>query len=135
MNKNIALLAIALLSACAAQDRQPTQDTEQAVRDFIDVRELEEVDQMRTSNRDSWQKIDQNFIIYEASKETYLLEFVRRCYELDQYPVVPDERKSGNLVRARFDTVRGCFIKKLFLLTEGEVVELKAIGESPGSRN
>ena len=135
MNKNIALLAIALLSACAAQDREPTQDTEQAVRDFIDVRELEEVDNMRTSNRDGWQKIDQNFIIYETRKETYLLEFVRSCFELDQYPVVPDERKSGNLVRARFDTVRGCYIARLFLLTEGDVVELKAIGESPGSRN
>jgi hypothetical protein len=135
MNKNIALLAIALLSACAAQDETPTQDTEQAVRDFIDVRELAEADNMRTSNRDKWQKIDQNFIIYETSKETYLLEFVRRCFELDQYPVVPDERRSGNLVRARYDTVRGCRIAKLFPLTEGEVAELKAIGESPGSRN
>jgi hypothetical protein len=135
MNKNIALFAIVLLSACAAQDRAPTQDTEQAVRDFIDVRELAEADQMRSSNRDSWHKIDQNFIIYEASKETYLLEFVRRCYELDQYPVVPDERKSGNLIRARFDTVRGCRIAKLFPLTEADAAELKAIGESPGSRN
>ena len=135
MNKNIGLLAIALLSACAAQDETPTQDTEQAVRDFIDVRELAEADTMRTSNRDGWQKIDQNFIIYETSKETYLLEFVRSCLELDQYPVVPDERRSGNLVRARYDTVRGCRIAKLFPVTEGEVAELKAIGESPGSRN
>ena len=135
MNKNIALFAVALLTACAAQERATTQDTEQAVRDYIDVRELAEVDQMRTSNRDHWQKIDQNFIIYEARREFYLLEFVHRCPELDQYPVVPDVRKSGNTVRARFDTVRGCHIAKLFPLTEGDVAELKAIGESPGSRN
>jgi hypothetical protein len=135
MNKTIALFAIALLSACASQERATTQDTEQAVRDFIDVRELAETDDMRTSNRDRWDAIDQNFIIYEANKETYLIEFVRRCHELDEFPVVPDSRQSGNLVRARFDTLRGCRIAKMFPLTEGEVAELKAIGESPGSRN
>lgn len=135
MNKTSALFAIVLLSACAAQDRATTQDTEQAVRDFIDVRELAEADVMRTSSRDRWDEIDQNFIIYEARKETYLIEFVRRCIELNQYPVVPDARQSGNLVRARFDTLRGCRIAKMFPLTEGEVEELMAIGESPGSRN
>jgi hypothetical protein len=135
MNKTIALFAVALLSACASQERATTQDTEQAVRDFIDVRELAETDDMRTSNRDRWDAIDQNFIIYEANKETYLIEFVRRCHELDELPVVPDSRHSGNLVRARFDTLRGCRIAKMFPLTEGEVAELKAIGESPGSRN
>ena len=135
MNKTIALFAIALLSACASQERATTQDTEQAVRDFIDVRELAETDDMRTSNRDRWDAIDQNFIIYEANKEVYLIEYVRRCHELDEFPVVPDARQSGNLVRARFDTLRGCRIAKMFPLTEGEVAELKAIGESPGSRN
>jgi len=135
MNKTSVLFAAVLLSACAAQDRATTQDAEQAVRDFIDVRELAEADDMRTSNRDHWQDIDQNFVIYEARKEAYLIEFVRRCYELDQVPVVPDVRKSGNIVRARFDTLRGCRIARMYPLTEGEVEELKAIGESPGSRN
>ena len=133
--KTISIFAIALLSACASQERATTQDTEQAVRDFIDVRELAETEDMRTSNRDRWNALDQNFILYEAGKETYLLEFVRRCHELDDLPVVADLRKSGNLVRARFDTLRGCRIAKLFPLTESEVAELKAIGESPGSRN
>ena len=139
MTRSSALITIAfataLLSACASQDRATTQDTEQAVRDFIDVRELAEAEDMRTSNNDSWEEIDENFIIYEARSETYLLEFVRRCHELNQVPVVPDVRKSGNTVRARFDTLRGCRIAKMFPLTEGEVAELKAIGESPGSRN
>ncbi len=135
MNKANTLFALVLLSACATQDDQVTQDVEQAVRDFIEVRELPEADEMRTSNSDNWDQIDQNFILYEARRKVYLIEFMRRCYELDQYPVVPDQRRSANTVSARFDTIRGCLIAKIFPLTEGEVEELRAIGESPGSRN
>ena len=134
--KNKAVIAIfVMLTACAAQEEATTQDTEQAVRDFITVRQLQEAREMRTSNNDSWEEIDENFVIYTTRREVFLLEFTRRCYELNQHPVVADERKSGNVVHARFDTFRGCQIAKLFPLTEGEVAELSAIGESPGSRN
>jgi hypothetical protein len=134
--KNKAVIAIlVMLTACAAQEEATTQDTEQAVRDFIAVRQLQEAKEMRTSNNDSWEEIDENFVIYTTRREVFLLEFTRRCYELNQHPVVADERKSGNVVHARFDTLRGCQIAKLFPLTEGEVAELSAIGESPGSRN
>jgi hypothetical protein len=131
----VSAIVIALLSACAAQEGAITQDIEQAVRDFIAVREMAEADEIRTASNDRWEKIDQNFIIYEARKGSYLIEFSRRCHELDEYPVVPDARTSGNVVRARFDTLRGCRIAKMFPLTEGETAELMTIGESPGSRN
>ncbi len=130
-----AMIGVAMLAACAARKELVTQDTEQAVRDFIEVRQLAETDLMRTSNDDHWDLIDQNFIIYEARKKMFLVEFSRRCFELDEFPVVPDVRSSGNTVRARFDTLRGCRIARIFPLTEGEVEELKSIGESPGSRN
>ena len=134
--KSQAVIAIlVMLTACAAQEEATTQDTEQAVRDFIAVRQLQEAKEMRVSNNDHWDEIDENFLIYTTRHEVFLLEFTRRCYELNQYPVVADERKSGNVVRARFDTLRGCHIAKLFPLTEGELAELSAIGESPGSRN
>lgn len=135
MNKAPTLFVLILLSACVTQEELDTQDVEQAVRDFIAVRELPEADAMRTSNSDNYDQIDQNFILYEARNKFYLIEFMRRCYELDQYPVVPDERRNANTVSARFDTLRGCRIAKIFPLTEGEVEELRAIGESPGSRN
>ena len=89
MNKANALFALMLLSACVTQEELDTQDVEQAVRDFVEVRELPEANDMRTSNSDSWDQIDQNFILYEARKKFYLIEFTRRCYELDQYPVAP----------------------------------------------
>jgi hypothetical protein len=126
---------LATLTACATQEDATTQDIEQAVRDFIAVRELVEAREIRTSNNDHWEEIDQNFIIYEARRDVFLIEFMRRCHELNEYPVVADERKSGNVLRSRFDTLRGCNIASIYPLTEGEVAELSAIGESPGSRN
>lgn len=135
MKSTAAIAMFTMLTACAAQEERTTQDTEQAIRDFIAVREMQEVKEMRTSNDDHWEEIDQKFVIYKTRREAFLVEFTRRCYELNEYPVVPDQRQSGNVVSARFDTLRGCHIAKLFPLTEGEVAELSAIGESPGSRN
>jgi hypothetical protein len=77
-----------ILAACASQEEQVTQDTEQAVRDFIAVRGLPEADKIRTDGNDRWKKIDQNFVIYEKRKEAFLIEFSRRCHELDETPVV-----------------------------------------------
>ena len=135
MNKTTLFLAATLLAACATQDEALTRDTEQAVRDFIDVRELEKTDKVRTNNDDQWQDIDQNFVLYLKRREAYLFEFTRRCHELNEFPVVPDRRDSGNTIRANFHTLRGCRIESMYPLTEDEVEELRNIGESPGSRN
>ena len=132
-------LGLALLAGCAGQDEKDdpsTQDIGQAVRDFIELRELEEVDQMRSGTRDSWSEIDETFIIYNARKDSYLVEFARRCYELrDNTRITADQRWDASTVRARFDTIRGCRIARIYALTEAEVAELRNIGEAPGSRN
>ena len=91
---------------------------------------------MRSSSGDSWNMIDETFILYNARKETYLVEFARACWELrDNTRVTPDKRWDANIVRARFDTIRGCRIARIFALDEAEIAELKNIGEAPGSRN
>ena len=132
----MALFVAALLVAgCASQERARTNDVEQAVRDFIDVTELHEVDHIRSDTRDRWEKIDQSFIIYSNRSQSYLVEFVRRCWVLDQLPVVPDERHTSGRIEARHETIRGCRIARIFALTEAHVAELENIGESPGSRN
>ena len=138
--KNLIIIFVAvLLTGCAAQDEKDdasTQDVGQAVRDFIELRQLEEVDSMRSDTRDSWSEIDETFILYKARRDTYLVEFSRRCWELrDNTRITPDKRWDPNLVRARFDTIRGCRIAKIFALTEAEIAELENIGEAPGSRN
>ena len=138
--KIAAVIAAAfILAACASQDEQveeSTQDVNQAVRDFVDLRELEELDALKSGTNDSWQLLDDRFIIYSGRRDTYLVEFGRRCYELnDNTRITPDKRWDANRVRARFDTIRGCRIAKIYGLDEAEVAELENIGEAPGSRN
>jgi len=127
------------LAACAAQDEKgaaPTQDKAQAVRDFIEVRELEQVDAMRSGNTDGWHEIGDEFLVYRARRDEYLVEFARRCFELnDDTRITPDKRWNANSISARFDTIRGCRIANIYALTEAEAIELKNIGETPGSRN
>jgi hypothetical protein len=134
-----AIAAAFFLAACASQDEkaeESTQDVNQAVRDFVELRELEELDALKSGTNDSWQQLSESFIIYSGRRETYLVEFSRRCYELnDNTRITPDKRWDTNAVRAGFDTIRGCRIAKIYGLDEAEVAELENIGEAPGSRN
>ena len=127
------------LAACASQDEQAkesTQDMNQAVRDFIELRELKERHSLKSGTNDSWRQLNESFIIYSGRRETYLVEFSRRCYELnDNTHITPDRRTDANTISARFDTIRGCRIARIYGLTEAEVAELENIGEAPGSRN
>lgn len=125
-----------ILGACTAQQTAQDNDQEQAVRDFIAVRGLEPLDRIRTSDRDSWDVIDDHFVIYAGRRDSYLFEFVRACYEIqDNTHIVADERWDGKTIRARFDTLRGCRIDNIYALTDEEVAELTQLGEPPGSRN
>jgi len=139
LKKAAAMAAAFFLAACASQEEQAeesTQDMNQAVRDFIELRELEELDRLKSGTNDGWQQLDDRFIIYNGRRETYLVEFIRRCYELnDDTRITPDKRWDSNTVRARFDTIRGCLIARIYGLDEAEVAELENIGEAPGSRN
>jgi hypothetical protein len=133
------LLMLVLLAGCAAQEEQAggsTQDVGQAVRDFIELRQLESLDSLRSGTNDGWTEINLEFVLYTGRRDTYLVEFVRPCYELrDNTRITPDKRWDSNTVRARFDTLRGCRIARIYALDEAEVAELKNIGEAPGSRN
>jgi len=137
MKTTILILAAAALVACASQEEeQSRQDQVQAVRDFIEVRELEELDKLNSDSSDSYQSIENYFLIYEGRRDMYLVEFHHRCWELDDNTrIVADVRHDSNKIRARFDTIRGCRIQKIYALTEAEAVELENLGEAPGSRN
>ena len=132
------LITTLLVSACAAQDQKQlsTQDELQAVRDFIDVRNLGEVNSIRVSNSDSWTEISGRFLVYKGRRETHLVELARRCVALEESSrIVSDRRWELNTVRPRFDTIQGCRIDKIYALSEAEAEELEHIGEPPGSRN
>lgn len=138
MKTLLTLTAVLLIAGCASTEEKEasTQDINQSVQDFIELRELESLDALSSGSHDSWSEITDTFILYSGRRETYLVEFSRRCHELnDNTRIVADKRWDANTVRARFDTIRGCRIAAIYGLSEEEVAELENIGEAPGSRN
>jgi hypothetical protein len=135
MKKTTLIFLVVLLAGCAAPEEVIGKDKEQAILDLIAVRQLTEVDKIRSQNEDSWKDIERHYLIYEARRQAYLVEFSRACYELEDRNIVADIRREAHIIRARYDTIRGCRIGRIFELTEAEVIELENIGESPGSRN
>lgn len=132
MKAALLVSAALLLTACAAPQDMVTEDKEQAIHDYIAVRGLSSVDKMRTSTRDKWSQLDPKFLVFETRSEAFLVEFTRRCHELNETPVVADVRREANVIRARFDTLVGCRIANIYELTEADVAELESIGVSPG---
>ena len=139
MRNALLIVLTATIAACAGQDsKEPTGAdlAVQAVRDLIEVRELQEVDKLKTGSRDGWVSIENWFLIYKTSRDTYLVEFNRRCWQLDDNSIiVPDKRWDATAIRPRYDTIRGCRIGKIYALNEEDVAELQNIGEAPGERN
>lgn len=136
MRLTVLCMMVVSLIACAGQESREVNEEEQAVRDFIDVRGLEELDTIRVRDTAGWDKITGKFIIYNTRRDRFLMVFARNCHELDDYTnIVADVRHSANTISARFDTLRGCRIDRIYALTEAEAAELRQIGESPGMRN
>ena len=123
-----------ILVLCACATARPNVDKE-AVDDFIEVRGLESVESIRTDSSDSWSDITLHNLIYVGRRGSYLVVFARPCHELRENRVTPDRRWESNVIRARFDTIRGCRIDTIYALNEAEEVELRQLGKAPGSRN
>ena len=92
MKTIIYLLVMTLLAGCAAQEDKPsTQDITQAVIDFIEVRDLEPLESLKSGTSDSWRALGDSFVIYDGRRDEYLVQFVRRCHELkDNTRITPD---------------------------------------------
>jgi len=133
--KTISLLAsLALVAACAGTPETPP-DTE-AVRDYVEVGELEQVDQVRTHGNDGWRPVTRHFALYDGRDGQFLLEFTRVCHEMyDNTSITPDRRYDHNVMRRRIDTLRGCRIDKMYPLTEAQVLEIEALVKSARSGN
>ena len=134
MRLALALVALAALSACTSTPSK-TVDS-QAVRDYVEVGELEGVEHIRTYHSDSMEDLSDYFILYEARTKEYLVEFKRICREVqDNRTVAPDRRYDYNRLRINEDTIRGCRIGKIYPLTRAQAEELRNLGHAPGSGN
>ncbi len=126
--------ALALLAACSSAPQ--TADETQTVRDYVEVGELEGVNYIRVYAHDSWSYLTDFFVLYEARSSDYLVEFRRRCRELqDNIVIAADRRYDHNRLRVNEDTLRGCRIGKIYPLTEAQAIELRNLGKGPGEGN
>jgi len=126
--------ALAITGACAATPE--TNIDEQTVRDYVEVGELDDVQHIRVSTRDSWSNLGEYFVIYKTRSGDYLVEFRRRCPEVNDAGMIPgDHRYDQNRLRANQDTLRGCRIGKIYPLTEAQAAELRNLGKGPVQGN
>ena len=133
MNKISILPALLAVAACSSTTQRP-QEIE-AVRDYIVAAELEEVTEIRTREQLSYTYVNDRFVTIDTRRGDYLLEFNRNCWELrrnDFTPEMMDVRDNSNVLRARFDTIRGCRIGKMYEITADQSEELTALGDAPG---
>lgn len=134
MRATFLLLPLVVLLACTGNTK-PRADTV-AVRDYIEVGELEDVDHIRTFSRDSMEYLSDHYILYKVRTSEYLIEFKRICREFrENRTVAPDRRYDYNRLRTNEDTIRGCRIGKIYPLTSAQAEELRNLGHAPGAGN
>ncbi len=133
MNKILILPALLAVAACSSTTQRP-QEIE-AVRDYVVAAELQEVTEIRLREQMSYTYVNDRFVTIPTRRGDYLVEFQRDCWELrrnDFTPEMVDVRDNPNVLRARFDTLRGCRIGKMYEITAEQRVELTALGDAPG---
>ena len=118
--------SLVLLAACAGTPETPPEL--EAVRDYVEVGELEQADRIRTHGSDQWSALTDYHALYGSRNGWYLLEFTRICRELtDNTRITPDYRYDHNVLRSRIDTLRGCRIDRIYPLTEAQKQEIEAL--------
>jgi hypothetical protein len=122
-----------VVAACSSTTTQP-QEIE-AVRDYVVANELEEVSQIRLREQMSYTYVNDRYVTIPTRRGDYLVEFSRDCWELrrnDFTAEMVDVRDNNNVIRARFDTIRGCRIGKMYEISKAQREELTALGDAPG---
>jgi hypothetical protein len=123
-----AVLTIMVAVGCASQSGPAERN---AVADFIVVSELQALDVVRFRDQFNHKRLDDYHVLLSARDDRYLVQFRRRCHELDEYWITPDVRYDRNLLRAGIDTIRGCRIDQMFAVDESQAQELESLGKAP----
>ncbi len=133
MNRILILPALLLIAGCSSTSTQP-QEIE-AVRDFVAAAQLEEVSEIRLRKTLRYTYVNDRYVTVPTRQGDYLVELRRDCFELRQNDFTPemvDGRDNQNVLRARFDTIRGCYIGTIYEITESQREELRDLGDAPG---
>lgn len=139
VRNGVIVIAALAISACASEPTAPpaaTDEKDQVVLDFMEVRELEEVKQIRGAERRSFEKVSPSYIIYKPRRGEFLVEFDRPCYEIwNNLFLSADDTLLHNTLRARYDRIRGCRIGRIFALSDEDRDDLEQIGLGATARN
>lgn len=119
------VISAALLFGCATQTGSTKSE---AIADFIIVTELEPLDVVRLRQQFNYEQLTEDYVVLTTRDDYYLVEFRRRCRELNQNEITPDLRHDRNRLRAGIDTIRGCRIERMFAIDKGQAEELEYIG-------
>ena len=125
--------AIALLITACAAETDPREV--EAVRDFVVANQLEEVGEARLFGQLHYTYVNDYFVLIPSRRGDYLAEFGRRCRALGSREFTADMvdvRRDPGRLRARFDTIRGCMITKMYSVTREQREEIKNLGDAPG---
>lgn len=128
MKRLLGISIATLLVGCATQSGPTETD---AIADFIVVSELEPLDVVRFRDQFNYKRLTDDFLVLTSRDDYYLVEFRRRCRELNRNEITPDLRYDRNVLRAGIDTIRGCRIERMFVIDKGQAEELEHIGKEP----
>ncbi|MDH3364176.1 MAG: DUF6491 family protein [Gammaproteobacteria bacterium] len=130
MKPLIAVILFALLPGCAAQSESKVDE---AISDFAALSGLEAIDAIRTQTQFGTSELTDRYLILRTRRDVYLVELQYCPPRFDNDDVTPDVRYDRNVLRARFDTIRGCRIKQIFAIDEAGAEELKMLAEARGA--
>ena len=106
-----------------------------AARTGTRLHRLQEVASFRISEQLNYRVVNAFFVTVDTRRGDYLLEFNTSCRALtrrDFTPEMVDIRRDPNRIRARFDTIRGCMIGKIYPISNEQREELRELGDAPG---
>ncbi len=132
MKRYASLLVLMFLAACATTGQEEKIN---AVKDFIEVNELEKVAKIRTIDQLGQRVLNDRYVIVNTRRDQYLLEYSYPCRDdpFTRRPK-PDIRRDSTAIYAGSDTFRGGQIRARYPITEDQAEELKNIGEAPGEQ-
>lgn len=136
MKRWILLFAALTLAACGGTVSRlgPGKEIE-AVRDFVAVSDLPEVDKLRLYDQIKFLYVNDHFVVIPQRRSNHLIEFKGRCDELRRRKWssdMVDFRVSSRYLYADHDTIRGCVIGRIFELTSAQLEDLRELGDAPG---
>ena len=106
-----------------------------AVRDFVVVSELEQVDIIRLYQQLHYTYVNDYFVTVSVRDRHYLVEFDSRCRAMTSgvfTPSMVDHRHDPSYLRTR-DTIRGCPVDKIYKAEAEQLNEIIVLSDSEAS--